>query len=377
MFRIHSLVFRNLTDADFFNINKPTGSEDRGGGQSYIDFPVRSVSVAEWERFFMGAEGVARENATQGPSWIFPVRSIGLTNDDPLQQLKIYQRRAASVSIASQKLHSRRSNRVMAWHPDNGFPRPIDNTIRHQCPIGLVVYLVRTSEDQIWAGWYLNDGMSQPPITGNVEGSGLEQLLAPDDAENGHSQMVSLEDHEVYLNIENLQQPFAIVRDAEESEEDNAGTQETEEEILALEEEAAEELFEGDLLRVEEPRVEYKQQILKIRQRNSKIVKKLKELYDHECQITGTEYVFAKKNGQNYTEAHHLVPLGEGGADSPANLVVLSPLIHAMLHYADVTEIDLGKILKMDDGSALLEISINEVPYTIYWHPKHAELFSD
>lgn len=47
---LKELVFRQITPADFFNINKPPGTEDRGGGQSYIDVPVRNVDLAQPER---------------------------------------------------------------------------------------------------------------------------------------------------------------------------------------------------------------------------------------------------------------------------------------------------------------------------------------
>ena len=49
---ISVIVFRYLTDADFFNINKPSGTEAGGGGQSYIDFPTSVISLDDWRRFF-------------------------------------------------------------------------------------------------------------------------------------------------------------------------------------------------------------------------------------------------------------------------------------------------------------------------------------
>jgi 5-methylcytosine-specific restriction protein A len=62
-----------------------------------------------------------------------------------------------------------------------------------------------------------------------------------------------------------------------------------------------------------------------------------------------------------------LLPLGRGGADLPRNIIVVSPLIHRMLHHAEVPEIDLQKI-KGDR----LPIYINHRRYVIRWHPKHA-----
>ena len=77
---------------------------------------------------------------------------------------------------------------------------------------------------------------------------------------------------------------------------------------------------------------------------------------------------FKKKNGELYSEVHHLIPLGESGSDSYANAIVISPLIHRMLHYADVSVIDLNNIV---DNK--LRITINGDEYEITWLPQHLE----
>ena len=113
--------------------------------------------------------------------------------------------------------------------------------------------------------------------------------------------------------------------------------------------------------------------ILQVRERNTRAVRDLKELYGHRCQLTGDEFVFLKRNGTPYTEAHHLIPLANGGADNPLNIVIVSPLIHKMLHYAQVDCLDIASIRREDDGSASLQIRINNEDYTIRWLPGHAE----
>ncbi|MCY4491830.1 MAG: hypothetical protein OXC46_10310, partial [Thaumarchaeota archaeon] len=66
-----------------------------------------------------------------------------------------------------------------------------------------------------------------------------------------------------------------------------------------------------------------KKEIREITVRNTKAVKKLKKLYNNKCQISGTKYTFKKKdNGEYYSEAHHLIPLGENGADNVSNIVI-------------------------------------------------------
>jgi len=77
---------------------------------------------------------------------------------------------------------------------------------------------------------------------------------------------------------------------------------------------------------------------------------------------------FLKADGTIYCEAHHLVPLGGEGADLPHNIIIVSPLVHKMLHYAKVSEIDLSAI--SEDGT--LDIEINDARHTITWHPDHA-----
>ncbi|MCX5804222.1 MAG: hypothetical protein NTU69_11960 [Proteobacteria bacterium] len=110
------------------------------------------------------------------------------------------------------------------------------------------------------------------------------------------------------------------------------------------------------------------QRIYKIRQRNSQIVKNLKKLYKGKCQISSDNLTFKRKNGELYSEIHHLIPLGDNGSDSYANAIVVSPLIHRMLHYANVSPIDLSKII---DNK--LKITINEKEYVITWHADHTK----
>jgi hypothetical protein len=77
------------------------------------------------------------------------------------------------------------------------------------------------------------------------------------------------------------------------------------------------------------------------------------------------------KDGLRYVEAHHLLPLGEGGADDPHNITVVSAHIHRMLHYADVSTPDFRKIREDKKGWGVLPITINGVRYEIRCHPRH------
>src|SRR3989339_316149 len=143
--RVDSLVFRRMTYADFRHINKVGGEEEGGGGQSYIDFPTADIPLPRWFEFL----GVNSDDGKVGPVWKFSINSLGLNS--PIE-LKIYQRRKQSVCIASQKIHSRESNRVPSWHSDNGFPEDYNPDKQN-----LVIYIIRTKDREYWAGWFLQD----------------------------------------------------------------------------------------------------------------------------------------------------------------------------------------------------------------------------
>ena len=175
MQRVRFIIFRYLTNADFFNIYKPAGTEEKGGGQAYIDFPTQDVSLEEWGTFFDGATSVFCDTGEQGPVWYVPINSIGT---DETQEVKIYQRRAQSICITSQKITSTKENRVKAWHPKYGFPEPDDATQRNQLPQNLMVYVARTDAGQFWAGWSLNE----IPTTDESAREALKEM-APKDSE--------------------------------------------------------------------------------------------------------------------------------------------------------------------------------------------------
>ena len=134
------------------------------------------------------------------------------------------------------------------------------------------------------------------------------------------------------------------------------------------EEEITKSLFDEDNSYASEPEDKLKEVIVKVRIRNAKAVQGLKELYQGRCQISGEQFTFTKKDGALYCEAHHLIPLGNEGADSPYNIIIVSPLIHKMLHYAEVSDIDLSQL----SADNKLITTINGKEYTITWHPEHA-----
>lgn len=197
---VQAIVFRYLTNADFFNMYKPHGAEERGGGQTYIDFPTKNISVPQWRAFFDGVPGVVLRQRTQGPAWTVPVNSIGPVAHR--QDVLFYRRRPQSVSIASQTLNRPSSNRVGAWSPARGFPVPADPDDRQQCPRGLAIFLVRTADNEIWAGWFLNDGQAPSPASPDV----LAQLRGMLSVQQGAG--IAMLGGRVWLDRSDRQTPF-------------------------------------------------------------------------------------------------------------------------------------------------------------------------
>ncbi len=360
------LIFRQITPADFFNINKKPGAEEKGGGQSYIDVPTKNVSIDTWHKFFPQIRPRASKS---GPVWTVEVNSLGGLGS---QTVEIGQRREASVNIRAQKLYSGKSNRIFAWHPSyGGFPRAPAEMSSAEDPevielsAGVRIFIMNSEERSYWAGWLRTDYIERLAAT-DIRFE--DMLVRP----AGHLQFTpSME-----FNENSLQDPFDILRkevvegDVVPTTEQthstknvpyNAKTGRTEEAIAA-------DFFQDD---TSSEGVKKTQRVVEVFERNRKAARYLKELYK-QCQITGDKFVFPKINGDPYLEIHHLIPLGEGGSDEPANLVVVSAHIHRMLHYAIVEGIDLSKIV---DGK--LNFTINGDSYTIEWLPEHARVIAE
>lgn len=358
MKRAVQIVYRRLTTADFYNINKPKGSEKRGGGQSYIDFPTSAVKPSDWAKFFAGQQP---HQTHSGPLWRFQINSLGLGMS---QELEIGQRRPASYNIRAQKLGTQRSNRVYAWHPKHSaFPAPRDPSKRTGIP-NLVIYLLRADDGDYWAGWFRAaapgakwqiDDRLRPMFSKDQGTIYLEPPVLFDQNDSAWPFSLAATPAQSFAGLGAVAAPVA----EQTSKKRIQFKAKTEEETIA-------DLLAEDFADVEPRKRQVSIEVLK---RNTKAISALKALYRGSCQISGETLTFKKLDGVLYCEGHHLVPLGKGGADSPYNIIVVSPLIHRMLHYARVKGIDLAKI-----KNNRLTIEINGAEYAIKWHPKHAEL---
>lgn len=78
--------------------------------------------------------------------------------------------------------------------------------------------------------------------------------------------------------------------------------------------------------------------------RNRRLVSELKQLYN-ESQVKGDKLPkgLPQESLLEVLEVHHIVPLSAGGEDSWANMVVVSPTLHALLHTDPKSTIELEK----------------------------------
>jgi 5-methylcytosine-specific restriction protein A len=344
--RVDSIVFRRMTHNDFDKINQQGSvyqaeeGQAGGGGQGYIDFPTRNISIEQWNHLLGDPTSRGAQNR---PKWTINTNSLGL---EDRQEILISNRRNSSVSITSQKLPeaSTSGNRIFSWHPNNSFPINYNPAADN-----LIVYIIKADDETFWAGWFLENEAPRNWVLNDE----LRPLFVEESAGIIIPTVRTLFDTEIkkwpfYFDAQTIQNKIKTDEDIEE----DLLNQDISPKLSDIENEPIE--------------PEVKARILKIRKRNKKIVRELKNLYQGKCQITGDTMTFRKRDGELYSEVHHLIPLGEQGSDSYANAIVISPLIHRMLHYATVSEIDLNKI---EDSK--LKITINDDEYEITWLPEH------
>jgi 5-methylcytosine-specific restriction protein A len=79
-----------------------------------------------------------------------------------------------------------------------------------------------------------------------------------------------------------------------------------------------------------------KETISKSIERNPRIISLMKRFNsNNKCQVCNTDN-FVKKNGEHYSEVHHIVSLSKGGSQATDNCLVVCPTCHRKMHYASV-----------------------------------------
>ena len=95
--------------------------------------------------------------------------------------------------------------------------------------------------------------------------------------------------------------------------------------------------------------------------RDTKSVKKLKELYKNQCQICNKTFKIGEK--QFYSEVHHYWPLEQQGDDDISNMIVVCPDHHIQLDY-NIVAID-------RDGSSIIDSNGEKTGEMIKFHGAH------
>jgi 5-methylcytosine-specific restriction enzyme A len=352
---VQFVAFRYLTVEEYWNIYKPRGTQERGSGQLYIDFPTRVVARRDWSDFFSQVARARQDTLTYGPRWRCPVHSIGHVSDGVVQ-LALQQRARSRFCIANQNTNFGHAERVPAWAARNGFPAPDPSLTRAQIgvPDGLCVFLARTYDNEVWAGWFDRNSaarLCKSKRAGDILAELLDDLNGP-----GDSGFIRTLPGSLLLREDATGQVFTTTAPDVERE---LGMQDWFDEDDAIES-------------VQDPAT--RERFTKIRERNRRAVRHLKELYEYKCQITGPQYAFEMASGKRYVEAHHLVPLGQSGADDAHNIIVVSAHIHRMLHYATVSPINLKAIKTDATGWGRLTIAIDGEAHQIRWHPRHLQV---
>ncbi|MEH2175912.1 HNH endonuclease [Nostoc sp.] len=77
--------------------------------------------------------------------------------------------------------------------------------------------------------------------------------------------------------------------------------------------------------------------------RYKKIIDKLKDKYNNQCQFENCKFTFQKADGSFYSEGHHLIQLSKEGSQEADNVIIVCPNHHRMLHYANT---ELGNLIE-------------------------------
>lgn len=201
MQEVTQIIYRFITNSEYFNIYRP--ALQGGGGQRYFDFPTSTVSVAKWRSFFADVANVVKTEEANGPHWAFPVfNASDKTGRQTPAFANIYQRRKNTVCIGDQGIDG---NRLPAWHPSTGFPVPGDPSVKNPVPLRLAVFLAKTTNGAIWAGWF-ESSTEKVIVTGSEASDQLARMLDKDN-EPGSAGIIECTAGTLFLNDDNADLP--------------------------------------------------------------------------------------------------------------------------------------------------------------------------
>jgi hypothetical protein len=147
--RINEIWTLRINPSDLFNIERPKEvNPESGGGHTYIQIPKGRV-----------ADTLDFLRASYPPNGVPILLSVGSQSSpsQPPEVVEFYNKSSERMRIAKQNRH--RFGRLSAWSPSSGFPSLAPNQTTEDATAllrslgGLHIYLARTEEGQVWAGF--------------------------------------------------------------------------------------------------------------------------------------------------------------------------------------------------------------------------------
>lgn len=133
----------------------------------------------------------------------------------------------------------------------------------------------------------------------------------------------------------------------------------------------------NEIIDLETDEIKRKEISLEKIERNHRLIDRLKQAYDYECQLCSDEQKMPikKEDGTKYVEVHHIKNLSEeydeeGTLDRVDNLIVVCPNHHKMLHYHNG---GYRKIKVVNDRLMFVNNSEESIPIILNKHLKSNE----
>ena len=153
---IHSIWHRQITDGDFFNIERsrdagPSG----GGGQTYIDIPD-SVRVGLFT--MLGLVAPSDTESGHWPSGNINAQVLGNLEESGTLSFEVNRRKEKRYRVSNQNRQAAGANRHPAWTARNGFPSAPDDVAKPQDAAvflgqGARIFIVKSVGGDYYAGF--------------------------------------------------------------------------------------------------------------------------------------------------------------------------------------------------------------------------------
>lgn len=169
-YEIQSIWFRQLTNADFFNIEKTPGTTHGGGGMTYIDLPKTATEAL----FRFCNMQPPKASGPFPPIELKGVMAIGSPSTSSTLNMSQNRKGEPRYRIENQNRYMPGSQRHPAWTAAFGFPQALTSLhsaedAKPYLTEGLRVFVVRTLDNRYFAGF----------VTGKTLPAGWPPQVAP------------------------------------------------------------------------------------------------------------------------------------------------------------------------------------------------------